>query len=105
MHGQLAEHVAWASACACDAVGGGCEVRILGAVMSKISAFATALKHWLKAFRSDRIIGGVAHSSRRGGRCAFLDSKSGSDSENFWRRNCNRIINKIKEFRSKRDEK
>ena len=47
MHAQLAEHVEWARACACDAVGGGREVRILGAVMSKISAFATALKHWL----------------------------------------------------------
>jgi len=36
-----------ASAYAFDAVRGGCEVRILDAVMSKISAFATALKHWL----------------------------------------------------------
>ena len=45
MHAQLAENVECARACACDAVGGGCEVRILGAVMSNISTFATALKH------------------------------------------------------------
>ena len=105
MRAQLAYHVEWASACACDAVGRGCEVRILGAVMSDISAFATALKHWLSAFRSRRIIGGVANCSRRGGRGAFLDSKSGSNSEIFVARKPQHELRQNQKIHVKLDQK